>query len=83
MSARNMPDYAGLREWRRSRQTGTRIGLYDGQEADLDTSGGRWSNICEDHGEICNWPTIGLARSFMAAPEEWCSQCATIAKEKK
>lgn len=72
MSAK--PDYAGLRYYRKARSTGRYVGVYDGAEADLDTAGGRWQTICEDHGQICSHDTLRVARYMASAPEEWCEE---------
>jgi hypothetical protein len=37
-----------------ARQTGTTVGFYDGEEAGMDTSGGRWQTVCEEHGNVCS-----------------------------
>lgn len=69
------PAYAGLREWRRNRVTGFQVGLYDGEEAGMDTDAGRWQTVCEEHGHVCSHETLSLSRSFMAVPWEWCEKC--------
>lgn len=69
----NVPD--GLVERRKARSTGTQVGLYDGEAARMDTDAGRWQTVCEDHGSICSHLDKGTARSFMAAPEQWCEDC--------
>lgn len=68
------PNYAGLREWRRSQITGHQYGLYDGIEAGLDTEGGRWQTVCEDHGAICSHQTLRTAQHHLNGGE-WCEQC--------
>ena len=70
------PDYAGLREWRRNRQTGHMIGIYDGIAADMDTAAGRWQTVCEEHNTICSHATLTLARYHAADPTGWCEPCA-------
>lgn len=68
-------DRAGCRQLRRARSTGTLVGVYDGEEAGLDTDGGRWSTVCEDHGTIIAHDTLTLARYHSSAPEGWCEEC--------
>jgi hypothetical protein len=72
-------DAAGLRQLTRARGTGTLVGLYDGEEAGLDTGGGRWQTVCEEPGherQICSHMTLRLALSFASCPEEWCEVCS-------
>jgi hypothetical protein len=69
------PDHAGLRSYAQARSTGTHVGIYDGIEADLDTDGGRWQTICEEHGGIISHLTIRLAREWAPHPEDWCEYC--------
>jgi hypothetical protein len=73
---KTMPDYAGLRYYTRARSTGTHVGVYDGIEAGMDTDGGRWQTVCEEHGEICSHETLQTARDFAPCPEEWCKHCS-------
>lgn len=69
--------FAGCVQIRRNRETGTRVGVYNGEQAGLDTDDGRtpWSTICEDHGSICSHPTLALARDHAAEPSGWCEDC--------
>jgi hypothetical protein len=75
MSARTMPHWAGLREYRRNRRTGAMVGVYDGEAAGLDTDGGRWSTVCEDHSTIIAFHTLAAARDHAAVPDSWCEPC--------
>ena len=68
--------WAGYRGHRRNRITGTTVVLLDGRAADLDTDGGRWSLMCEDHGSVCAFMHQHDAREFMAHPGEWCEGCS-------
>lgn len=77
-----MPDYAGLRQYRRARSTGHVIGVYDGEAADMDTFAGRWQTLCEDHGNVISHETLELARQHATQPEEWCDECGTEYREK-
>ncbi len=82
MSMKNAPAYAGLVDWRRNKQTGTQIGLYNGDEAGMDTCEGTepWTTVCEEHHEVCAHDTRQRASEFMAVPAEWCSGCRAIIK---
>jgi hypothetical protein len=52
-------------------------------ERDGDADAGRWVTVCRTHGGVCNHSTLALARSFAAAPEEWCEECREIADQRK
>lgn len=67
---------AGLINAHVRRSTGRVVGVYDGTKAALDTDGGRWSTICEDHGFIVSHSTLKLANEHARSPEQWCEPCA-------
>lgn len=69
--------YAGERERRRARATGSVVVLLDTHdpECDLDPEGGRWATLCDDHSTICNHPTRRVARHHMPRPDGWCEEC--------
>ena len=69
---------AGLRALRHARQTGALVSLYDGDEAGLDTDGGRWQTVCETHGSICSHDSLATAASFLAEPAAWCEPCQEV-----
>lgn len=73
----------GTVELRTNRETGTRIHLIDARSArEFDEAeGGRWITLCEKHGAFVQHETRSLARSFMAAPSEWCENCWFIVDE--
>lgn len=58
------------------RNTGTLVVVLDGIAAGLDTEGGRWQTICDDHGIVCSHPTLALATSHAVEPSGWCEPCA-------
>lgn len=66
---------AGCVTQRRSRITGHLVGLYHADQADLDSSGGPWATICEEHGHVVNHPTLAHARSHLGDPTGWCEVC--------
>lgn len=66
---------AGCRQLRRSRSTGTVVGIYNAREAHLDEGGGAWVTVCEQHGAVCNHETLRLARDHAADPSGWCEDC--------
>jgi len=59
---------AGLRISRRCRESGYRVGLYDGEEAGMDTEAGRWQTVCEWHHTICCHETYELALWYLSPP---------------
>lgn len=66
--AKYMPDYAGLRYYAKARTTGTHVGIYDGEEAGMDTDGGRWQTVCEEHGSVISPRDAGAGAGARAAP---------------
>lgn len=66
--AKYMPDYASLRHWAKARTTGTHVGIYDGIEAGMDTDGGRWQTVCEEHGSVISPRDAGAGPAARAAP---------------
>lgn len=70
------PDYAGLRQYREARSTGTHVMVLDVREAGYDEAdGGRWMTLCEDHGNNVQHLTLADARGFASTPEQWCEAC--------
>ena len=68
---------AGLVRRTRSRITGTEVGLYNAEQAGMDSDEGRnpWATVCEVHHNVCAHPTFQLARSHAADPTGWCGAC--------
>lgn len=75
-----MPNYAGLRLWRKARRTGTYVGLYNSEEAGID--GEKWACVCEEHHTMLTVPTFDVARSHLSYPTEWCDACRANEKER-
>jgi hypothetical protein len=65
----------------KNRETGRLVGLYRNDQADLDDDDGAWSTVCEPHGMLVNHATLALARSHLAAPGDWCEDCAALARD--
>lgn len=65
----------GCVEVRTARETKRPVGVYNGDQAGMDTDGGAWSTVCEDHGSVCSHATLRLARLGAARPTEWCEDC--------
>lgn len=57
-----------------ARSTGATIQLLDQRDRGDDPEN-PWETVCVEHGGVCSHTTRELARSFMAAPEEWCAEC--------
>lgn len=68
---------AGCVQLRRSRSSNVVVGVYRASEAGLDTSGGAWVTVCEDHGALVNHDTRATAISFAPYPSNWCEDCRT------
>lgn len=76
MSAGSDPrTWAGYRAHTRARSTGTVAVLLDGIAAQLDTDGGRWQTICDEHDIVIAHTRQADARAFLHHPEEWCEEC--------
>jgi hypothetical protein len=75
---------AGCVQLRRARSTGTLVGVYDGEQAGLDTDDGAspWSTVCEEHSTCVSHRTLALARDHAAAPEGWCEDCVPRRQER-
>jgi hypothetical protein len=65
---------AGCVVQRRSQRTGTLVGLYAAEQADLDPDAGPWATVCERHNAITNHTTLSLARAHLPIVE-WCEAC--------
>lgn len=77
-----------------ARSTGAEIEVIDADHPDADVDrgaperpgdadAGRWVTVCRTHGGVCNHDTLALARSFAAAPEQWCEDCAAHIEERQ
>lgn len=66
---------AGCVIQRRSRISGTLVGLYQAEQAGLDPEAGRWVTVCEDHATCVNHATLAAARAHLPDPTMWCDPC--------
>lgn len=66
---------AGCVVQRKARSTGTLVGLYHGEQAELDTDGGAWSTVCEVHSTVISHETRKMAESHLSSPQDWCEDC--------
>lgn len=72
-------DYNGLAgcvEQRRNRATGFVVGIYQTEQAGMETDAETpWATVCEEHHTICCHGTLALARSHAGDPKGWCEAC--------
>lgn len=74
MTPNNFQGLRGCVTQRRSRATGHLYGLYNAEQARMDTAAGAWATVCEDHDTICNHDTLALARYHLPSGD-WCERC--------
>lgn len=72
---RKRPNYLGLRAWVWNKTAKTFVGVYDGRLAQMDTDAGRWSTVCEKHGNIISHDTLKLALGHSHDVLGWCDDC--------
>lgn len=53
----------------------TVVGVYHSDEGGMDPEGGKWSVVCEEHGEILGTDEYRRALVLRYHPAEWCEQC--------
>lgn len=75
MTKQQMPNYAGLIDYRVRRDSGHVVGVYDGEAAEMDTDAGRWQTVCEEHGTVISHATRAIACSHARSPLDWCEPC--------
>jgi len=70
-------DWPGLAQMRKARETGTYVGVYQAQDAGLesDVEAGRWATVCEEHSSLVLHATKTAALSFASVPTQWCEDC--------
>lgn len=72
--------WAGFRSASFARSTGALVVVVESDAQGLDPDGGGpWATFCEDHDEFVQHETLGAARSFAPAPEQFCMGCQAIA----
>lgn len=79
MNARKQYDFNGLAGCvvqKKSRVTGTLVGVYNSGQAGLeDDPSCSWATVCEEHNTLICHPSLKLALSHSADPEGWCQFC--------
>ena len=74
--ATQLPDHAGLVQYRRARQSGTFVGIYRSLEAGIESDPDLpWATVCEPHAGVVCHRTLELARRFAPVPLDWCPTC--------
>ncbi len=63
---------------RRNRRTKKIYSLYDGDEAGMNTSAGRWQTVCEEHNCVCSHATKEAALRWLTTPLIWCDRCSKL-----
>lgn len=66
---------AGCVQQHRCRQNGRVVGVYNAEQAMLDSDAGPWVTVCEDHGTVVNHHTLELALKHAPDPMGWCEDC--------
>ena len=75
VTPKNYKDFPGCRKASKARSTGRIVTVWDGEAQGMDTEGGRWQTVCEEHDSICCHETLSLAISHSSEPEGWCEPC--------
>jgi len=66
----------GCVERRRSRHTGTEVGLYHGEQSGMERDPeSPWVTVCEVHNTLVAHASLALARSHLPRPDGWCDEC--------
>lgn len=66
----------GCLQLRRSRATGTLVGLYRSAEGDMEVDPELpYTTVCEDHSTLVSHRTLADARANLGHPEGWCDAC--------
>jgi hypothetical protein len=71
--------FAGCVEQRRNRLTGFLVGVYQADQAGMESDPATpWATVCEEHNSICVHGTLALARSHAGDPCGWCEDCRKV-----
>lgn len=74
---------AGCVEQRRSRKTGTLVGLYHGLQSGIEADPELpWVTVCEEHSTLVCHETLALARMTLPDPASFCDECREAEAEK-
>lgn len=74
--AYNFNSLAGCVTQKKSRMTGTLVGVYNSEQSGLeDDPSCAWMTVCEKHHVLVGHPSLRLALDHSSHPEEWCEDC--------
>jgi len=73
---------AGCVTIQRCHETHMPIGIYHGQQAELDPTQ-KWVTICEEHHVLVGTMTLESAYLAAAHPSIWCTECLKIVQTRK
>lgn len=68
--------FAGCVQQRVCKQNGRVISIYNAEQAMLDSDGGPWVTVCEEHGTVVNHKSVDMARKHAPDPMSWCEECS-------
>jgi hypothetical protein len=69
---------AGCVEEKRTKSTGTHVGVYQAHQLGLKLGRTRWLVECEEHGEVRSTRSLVDARRRARAPMSWCEGCRSL-----
>lgn len=55
--------------------------LYSGEEAGFDTTEGKWTIFCTEHGAFASESNQRRARKLMREPHHWCPECKKLQEQ--
>lgn len=72
----NIEGKAGCVLQKKARQTGTLVGVYNAEQAGIDSEPtDPWASVCETHGTFVCHSSLQLAKAHSADPKGWCDHC--------
>lgn len=81
MRSRTVKEYnfnglAGCVAQRVSRETGTLVGLYHGEQSGMEADPELpWVTVCEIHHNLVGHASLANAREHLGFPTNWCEEC--------
>lgn len=78
----NAHNRAGCVQIRKSRATGAIVGVYNAEQAGLDSGSGAWATVCETHNTLVNHESLALAL-YHAPAVIWCEYCMGTARSEE
>lgn len=74
----NFNGISGCVVQKKSRQTGTLVGVYNSEQSevgDVGDSSTAWMTVCEEHNVLVGHSSLKLALYHSSDPEGWCESC--------